>query len=250
MEQKAVYLRKNPIFSSLPGPLLAQAARVSSLKDYCDGETVFTKGDVSGSLYLVAEGSVHILQTMEGEEGAVIAELVSGDTFGELELLTSDTHKEKALCRGAAKLLLFPKEGLSLRDVWKEHPQLAAKLLFSFLRTLAGRIRKANTLVKENSQWVQEMRRRAYVDKPSGLYNKTYLEETLPKLLENKEKPSGLLLLKPDNFKHINDNYGHEAGDKTIQIMAKGLKNALRGEETALRYLGNELGMILPGADR
>jgi diguanylate cyclase (GGDEF)-like protein len=54
-------------------------------------------------------------------------------------------------------------------------------------------------------------------------------------------------MFKPDNFKLINDTYGHEAGDRALQIMARELDHLLTGGETAIRFLGNELAVLLPG---
>jgi diguanylate cyclase (GGDEF)-like protein len=56
--------------------------------------------------------------------------------------------------------------------------------------------------------------------------------------------------MKPDNFKLINDTFGHEAGDNTLKIMAVALKRWTEGYGTVLRYMGNELGVILEGYDR
>ena len=110
--------------------------------------------------------------------------------------------------------------------------------------------RKANILVKDNSAVMQELKRQVYGDKLTGLYNKTYLEETLPGLTVNTSQPVTLMLMKPDNFKMINDTFGHEAGDNTLKIMAAALNAFMEGRGTVLRYMGNELGIILQDYDR
>jgi diguanylate cyclase len=127
---------------------------------------------------------------------------------------------------------------------------VSARLLHSFLRMIAGRIRSSNALLKENSPWVQELRRQVYGDKLTGLFNKTYLEEELPVLIKNRDIKVSLLLMKPDNFKYINDTFGHEAGDESLKIMAAALKREIGDSGTTLKYMGNELGVILPGKDR
>ena len=105
-------------------------------------------------------------------------------------------------------------------------------------------------MVRENSALIQELKRQVYGDKLTGLYNKTYLEETLPGLMKNRSEPVGLMLMKPDNFKYINDTFGHEAGDDTLKIMAVALNHFMGERGTVLRYMGNELGVILPGYGR
>jgi len=52
-----------------------------------------------------------------------------------------------------------------------------------------------------------------------------------------------------DNFKAINDTYGHQAGDKVIINTAKRIKSSLRENDIAFRYGGEEFMVILPGSN-
>ncbi|HEY1406981.1 MAG TPA: GGDEF domain-containing protein, partial [Spirochaetota bacterium] len=114
---------------------------------------------------------------------------------------------------------------------------------------IANRIRNANSLIKENSPWVQELKRQVYGDKLTGLFNKTYLEEELPGILKDPSVPASLLLMKPDNFKYVNDTFGHEAGDGSLRLMAAELTRKVGDRGICLKYMGNELGVIMPGTD-
>src|SRR5262249_32795357 len=58
-----------------------------------------------------------------------------------------------------------------------------------------------------------------------------------------------LLLIDADHFKHINDEYGHEAGDAALQCIATTLRRELRGEDLLGRLGGEEFVVILPDAD-
>jgi diguanylate cyclase (GGDEF)-like protein len=53
-------------------------------------------------------------------------------------------------------------------------------------------------------------------------------------------------MIKPDNFKLINDSYGHDVGDQALRILANRLKSLLREGDIAVRYRGNEYTVILP----
>jgi diguanylate cyclase (GGDEF)-like protein len=55
-------------------------------------------------------------------------------------------------------------------------------------------------------------------------------------------------LLDLDNFKAVNDTYGHDAGDIALRMLADGLREELRGVDTAARYGGEEFAIILPQA--
>ena len=242
-------LKEKEIFASLDNEGLDLLAGYSREKNFSAGSVVFREGDSSGVLYLVLSGNIQI--TKKGTEGnmSVIAELVEGDILGELEFFTAAPFNATATAVQDAVLLQIPGDGGNFGDVLLRNPTVAASVMYEFLRVFSGRLRKANTMVKENSALVQELKRQVYGDKLTGLYNKTYLEETLPALLKKKQ-PLGLLLMKPDNFKMINDTFGHEAGDGTLKLMSAALNRHVADRGTVLRYMGNELGVILEDRDR
>jgi diguanylate cyclase len=54
------------------------------------------------------------------------------------------------------------------------------------------------------------------------------------------------LIFDLDNFKRVNDRFGHNIGDQVIKLMAVILKETLKGQDTAARYGGEEFAVILP----
>ena len=60
--------------------------------------------------------------------------------------------------------------------------------------------------------------------------------------------PISLILLDLDNFKRVNDTYGHDVGDIALRLLAENLREELRGVDTAARYGGEEFAVILPQA--
>ena len=247
-------LSASALFSSFSPDELAYLAEKSEILELKDGQIVFEPGTAGDRLYLVASGAV-LVYALEGN--SVLAELVAGDSFGELELLTGAAHNATARVEGETRLLAFPAGGAALKDALAGRPAVAARILRSFLLVVSGRTRKANALVKENSPIVRELKRQVYGDKLTGLYNKAYLEENLGSMLC---PPLALVMMKPDNFKDINDRFGHEAGDAALVLMAGELGRAVganaSGESAlgkpgiAVRYMGNELAAILPGRDK
>lgn len=247
---KKDWLLKTEIFASLDDRGLELLEEYSDFVTYKSGEEVFPVGGDSGVLFIVVSGSVQIIKKDKYEGNSIIAELVPGDIIGELEFFTESAFNASGVASGETILLRIPGQGLSFRVVLEKHPDVAAVILYEFLKIISGRIRNANSMVRENSALIQELKRQVYGDKLTGLYNKTFLEETLPEYMKNRSEPVGLLLMKPDNFKYINDTFGHEAGDDTLKIMAASL-NLFMGERgTVLRYMGNELGVILPRCGR
>lgn len=90
-------------------------------------------------------------------------------------------------------------------------------------------------------------------DHLTGLYNRRYLEETLERelLRASREHLSlGIIMLDVDDFKQINDTYGHAAGDAILRELGSLLREHVRGEDIPSRYGGDEFILALPGASR
>ncbi len=242
-------LRRSEVFATMSLGELKAIAERSRLHAYGAGETIFDRDDPGDALFVVVEGTVRIVNRGDEGEASVIAELVAGDTFGELDLLDQTPRDATAIAGGDAVVVRFPARGVRFDAAFEGEPAVLAALLFASLRVIAGRIRNANALIKENSPWVQEARRQVYGDKLTGLYNKAFLEEKLSDWFKG-EGPVALLMLKPDNFKLINDTWGHEAGDAVLRLMATELSRHLRDTEAAARYTGNEFAAVLPLSDR
>ncbi|MCK5197620.1 MAG: GGDEF domain-containing protein, partial [Spirochaetales bacterium] len=84
----------------------------------------------------------------------------------------------------------------------------------------------------------------------TGIYNQTWLIEKMRKLIGKKSSLFSLLIIKPDNFKALNDSYGHEAGDTAIRIMARRLRDFIGDDKKIARYKGNAMAVILIGSTK
>ncbi len=86
----------------------------------------------------------------------------------------------------------------------------------------------------------------------TGLYNRREMQRILREQAEQYERtniPAALVLLDIDHFKTVNDSYGHQVGDDVLRWIAKLTQEMVRVEDKATRYGGEELAVILPGAD-
>lgn len=86
-------------------------------------------------------------------------------------------------------------------------------------------------------------------DPLTGLYNRRYMEQSLERELARAERHHtdlGVIMLDIDHFKHFNDTYGHEAGDRVLQKLAAYLKRHIRDEDIICRYGGEEFILIFP----
>ncbi len=98
-------------------------------------------------------------------------------------------------------------------------------------------------------------RRRSTLDPLTGLYNRNALEQRLAELdgqpsNEDEGLSHALLLCDLDHFKRVNDQLGHAAGDAVLQDVAYTMRAALRAGDSIYRVGGEEILVVLPGADR
>jgi diguanylate cyclase (GGDEF)-like protein/PAS domain S-box-containing protein len=94
-----------------------------------------------------------------------------------------------------------------------------------------------------------ELEQQALTDYLTNLYNRRYFmrrgEEEFKRTKRNGQ-PLTLLMLDIDNFKRVNDSYGHEAGDRALQEVARALKSNLREIDVLGRMGGEEFAVLLP----
>ena len=90
-------------------------------------------------------------------------------------------------------------------------------------------------------------------DPLTGLYNRRFLKEQAGSIVafaQRHKLPLSLLMIDIDHFKKINDEFGHQVGDVVLQRVSNVLKTRLRRGDVAVRYGGEELLAVLPGADQ
>ncbi|NQY88440.1 MAG: GGDEF domain-containing response regulator [Colwellia sp.] len=88
----------------------------------------------------------------------------------------------------------------------------------------------------------------AHFDTLTGLYNRSLFNELLVKAIQQSERSGqkfALVTLDLDNFKFINDNYGHPAGDQLLTKIARRLKHAIRSSDIVARLGGDEFSLLL-----
>ena len=90
----------------------------------------------------------------------------------------------------------------------------------------------------------------ATLDGLTGLYNHAHFQKTLrgadARELADAKEPYTILMMDLDNFKEVNDTYGHLAGDAILRAVAGALTTSIRREDVAARYGGEEFAVFLP----
>lgn len=116
-------------------------------------------------------------------------------------------------------------------------------------RELLGLLAAQTTLALENVDLHYQVRRQAVTDELTGLGNYARFQELLSNEVEQVKRygdPVALLMLDLDDFKSINDMFGHQQGDAVLREVARVLSESCREADTPVRYGGDELAVILP----
>ena len=79
-----------------------------------------------------------------------------------------------------------------------------------------------------------------YTDSLTGVYNRRYYDD----YIQNAEDIQTAVMIDVDNFKYINDNYGHDAGDMVLHSIAQTILSCVRKTDAVIRYGGDEFAVI------
>ena len=135
--------------------------------------------------------------------------------------------------------LALPKNILSMHFLWI----LSA---FSFGLLSAFILERSNKIIFLNEKQLEKL---ATTDKLTGLYNRLKIENIFEIEVERARRYKrffSIILVDIDNFKHVNDNYGHHTGDTVLKEFSLILKNGVRKVDFVSRWGGEEFLIILP----
>jgi diguanylate cyclase (GGDEF)-like protein len=113
--------------------------------------------------------------------------------------------------------------------------------------------KKIEEQAEELNRINQELKRMSFTDSLTGVYNRFMFDSKLSEDWEyckNHSVPLALIIIDIDFFKKINDNYGHQEGDKYLKKISAILKESIKSSTNMIaRYGGDEFAVIIPGMD-
>ena len=112
---------------------------------------------------------------------------------------------------------------------------------------MTSEVERANQIITNLSTQVKELERNSNIDSLTKVFNRRALTTYLDKICSKDDIPYELhlLILDIDDFKIINDTYGHIAGDKILIFIANMLRKTLRDGDKVFRYGGEEFIIVL-----
>ena len=146
---------------------------------------------------------------------------------------------------GASVLAIEPVSAVEARGV-----SYRRRLLIAAVLTLALAAGLATRLGRPLARMFGELTDQAERDSLTGLANRRVLDERLEEELDRSRRYGthlSLILVDIDNFKSVNDRYGHQCGDDVLRGVAPVFGNSLRELDLAGRFGGEEFALVLPG---
>jgi diguanylate cyclase (GGDEF)-like protein len=196
----------------------------------------FTAISAEAALDILKDQEIGIVLTdvkLPGMNGLELTKIIKHNYNADVIIMTGyslDYSIEEAMTRGASDLIIKP---IRLED-----------LLLRINVVLKNHLEK-----EENCRKLEELKDLTIRDDLTGLFNSRKFYSHIAQEVDRSNRyfrPLSLILMDIDNFKSLNDAYGHLAGDRVLSSIGEIIKTAIRKQDTAYRYAGDEFTIILP----
>ncbi|MCA9642030.1 MAG: GGDEF domain-containing protein [Myxococcales bacterium] len=208
------------------------------------GQVLIRAGETENRMYLLLDGRLRV--HVDSLQNDPVAVLEPGETVGELALLDEKPRSAFVVADTPATLLELD------CDLFWSLVHSSHEVALNLLSILAERLRGSNGTVAQSRKLAQEYQRHASVDGLTGLYNRRWLDDVLPRQIKRSAiagEPMCVVMIDVDHFKRFNDEHGHRAGDFVLFSVARVLRERFRPTDLVARYGGEEFCVVLPDTD-
>ena len=134
--------RKTTLFGHLGDEYLGVIAGMAEEKAFSREDYIFREGDNGDGFYLILQGRVRISRQISGMGEEALTILESGNYFGEMALIDDQPRSADAIAQEKSRLLFLKTQ--DLQDLLFVDKSIAYEVLWSFVRTLSGRLRETS----------------------------------------------------------------------------------------------------------
>lgn len=237
-------LSRSTLFAGVD--LVPLAAEIAQTRQFtvAQGKVLLDPGKVNTEIFVILQGEM--LVCLEPRIVNPLVRLGPGACAGELSII--DTSPPSAYVVAATDVAVIAIDKETLWSMLAKQQVMA----FNLLHILAQRIRENNQVLLGSLELQRQYRSKAETDALTSLHNRVWFEEVFPKQLELCERTgqhAALMMVDIDHFKRVNDQFGHSVGDEALRYVATQLRRNLRATDLCARYGGEEMIVLMPGAD-
>ena len=193
----------------------------------------------------LGNGAVEVLERAAAEQVPHFREALR---LGETQFATSaPVGADPASGRVAAAVPIYVSGapwGL-LRVTWEQGSVASVQELARLLAPLSRLV----AVAIQNQTMLEKL---VFVDPLTGVYNRAFYDRQVAMEIERANRTNqkfAILVMDVDDFKPINDRFGHRAGDQVLAQLAREVRGRMRKIDLMFRYGGEEFVLLLPGAD-
>ncbi|MEW6761891.1 MAG: diguanylate cyclase [Pseudomonadota bacterium] len=234
-------VRDLQLFRDADDPAVTRALAPCAVVRVAAGRRV--EDGVRARLYIVLSGSLEVAPDAHSGDDSGVTRVMPGESVGEQAVLDDAVNLAAMTALEDCELLVIEPE-----LVW-QLIDCSNVLARNLLRLLSFRVRAANAQLRRRQKLGEFYRQLSLNDGLTGLYNRAWLGEMLPKLAMRARQdgsPLSIVMIDLDHFKRFNDTHGHIAGDAALSAAAGVIRDSLRPSDFAVRYGGEELMAVLP----
>ena len=234
-------LANTELLKQVSDDILNMVAAHAEPLELAPGEVLLSPEQENNHIYLLLSGTLTV--HFNSADSPVIREVPQGCSVGEMSII--DDSVPSAYVKVKERCRVFPVH----RDFLLELIQTAHPIAYNLLRLLTSWMKGNTQKIIHDQNQISELSNQANIDGLTGLYNRRWLDNALPRMLKQMidvGQPLCVLIIDVDHFKKYNDLHGHQGGDLALIATGNVLRLNIRSYDFAVRIGGEEFMILLP----